>query len=142
MQVVAQVLRLRKNAKLPVYSYTNDLAADLYASVSKVVRPGAIALIPTGIAVELPAGYGAKVEDRSSLALRGLVTLGGVIDPGYRGEIKIIASNISRHSVSIKEGSRIAQLRVVKWIPVKFSEVHRLSSSRRGTAGYGSTGMR
>jgi dUTP pyrophosphatase len=142
MTAVIRVRKLTENATLPVYSYTDDLAADLYASVSKVVRPGATVLIPTGLAIELPTGYGAKIEDRSGLALKGLTTLGGVIDPGYRGEIKIIAANVSRRPISIRKRSRVAQLRLVKRIPIKFNEVQRLSASRRGVAGYGSTRMR
>jgi dUTP pyrophosphatase len=142
MKAVVKLLKLTKHAKLPVYSYSDDIAADLYASVSKVIQPGTTALIPTGLAVELPAGYGAKVEDRSGLALKGLATLGGVIDPGYRGEIKIIMANISRRPISIVRSSRIAQLRLIRRIPAKFVEVQRLSLSKRGAGGFGSTGAR
>ena len=96
--------------------------------------------ISTGIALELPATHGALVEDRSGLALRGITTLAGVIDPGYRGEVKIVVTNLNPVAVDISVGDRIAQLRIVERIEARFEEVAELVDAPRGAAGFGSTG--
>ena len=90
--------------------------------------------------MEFPATHGALVEDRSGLAVRGVTTLAGVIDPGYRGEIKVVMTNLSAAAVEIKAGDRIAQLRIVRRIEAKFEEVSELVEASRGAAGFGSTG--
>ena len=77
------------------------------------VRRGSTAAVPTGIAMEFPPTHGALVEDRSGLAVRGVTTLAGVIDPGYRGEIRVVMTNLNAAPVEIKAGDRIAQLRIV-----------------------------
>ena len=95
-------MKLREEAQLPRYAHTGpfgDLAADLYAAQGVVLEPAATRSIPTGIALEFPSTHGALVEDRSGLAMRGLTTLAGVIDPGYRGEIKVVVTNLSPVSV-------------------------------------------
>jgi dUTP pyrophosphatase len=97
--------------------------------------------IPTGIALELPSTHGALVEDRSGLALKGLTTLAGVIDPGYRGEIKIVLTNLNPLPYTISPGDRVAQLRVVQRIEATFEEVAELAEAARGTGGFGSTGV-
>jgi dUTP pyrophosphatase len=80
------------------------------------------------------------VEDRSGLAVRGVTTLAGVIDPGYRGEIKVVMTNLSPTPVEIKPGDRIAQLRIVQRIEASFEEVDELGEASRGAGGFGSTG--
>jgi dUTP pyrophosphatase len=90
--------------------------------------------------MEFPATHGALVEDRSGLAIRGVTTLAGVIDPGYRGEIKVVMTNLSATSVEIKAGDRIAQLRIVRRIEAEFEEVSELVEAVRGVNGFGSTG--
>jgi dUTP pyrophosphatase len=81
------------------------------------------------------------VEDRSGLAIRGLTTLAGVIDPGYRGEIKVVVTNLSPVFVEIKAGDRVAQLRIVQRIEAEFEEVMELAEAPRGAGGFGSTGI-
>ena len=96
--VKIKVKRLDAAAQLPRYAHVGeygDLAADLYASAAAVLAAGATQAVPTGIALEFPATHGALVEDRSGLAVRGVTTLAGVIDPGYRGEIKVVMTNLS-----------------------------------------------
>ena len=90
--------------------------------------------------MELPATHGALVEDRSGLALRGITTLAGVIDPGYRGEVKIVLTNLNPVAVDVAVGDRIAQLRIVERIEASFEEVAELVDAPRGAAGFGSTG--
>jgi dUTP pyrophosphatase len=128
---------------VPRYAHAGefgDLAADLYACEDAMLWAGATVPVPTGIAMEFPSTHGALVEDRSGLAVRGVTTLAGVIDPGYRGEIKVVVTNLSTTAVEIKAGDRIAQLRIVQRIEAAFEEVEELGEAARGVAGFGSTG--
>ncbi|MBS1820468.1 MAG: dUTP diphosphatase [Acidobacteria bacterium] len=130
---------------MPRYAHVGeygDLAADLYASEGMVIAPGATVLVPTGLAMEFPSTHGALVEDRSGLAVKGVTTLAGVIDPGYRGEIRIVVTNLSAAAVEVRQGDRIAQLRIVRRIEAEFVEVAELGEAKRGAAGFGSTGVR
>jgi dUTP pyrophosphatase len=138
-----RVLKLDAVAQLPRYAHTGlygDLAADLYAVVGVTIAAGATVAVATGVAMEFPATHGALVEDRSGLAVRGVTTLAGVIDPGYRGEIKVVMTNLSATAVEIKAGDRIAQLRIVRRIEAEFEEVTELVEAARGAKGFGSTG--
>jgi dUTP pyrophosphatase len=144
MSPTIKVLKLHPDAKLPRYSHSGpwgDLAADLHAVSTWRLEPGETAAIPTGLALELPSTHGALVEDRSGLALKGLTTLAGVIDPGYRGEIKIVLTNLNALPYTISPGDRVAQLRVVQRIEAIFEEVVELAEAARGTGGFGSTGV-
>jgi dUTP pyrophosphatase len=138
-----KVMKLHAEAQLPRYAHTGpsgDLAADLYAVADATLAPGATMPVATGVAMEFPATHGALVEDRSGLAVRGVTTLAGVIDPGYRGEIKVVMTNLSATAVEIKAGDRIAQLRIVRRIEAEFEEVTELVEAARGAKGFGSTG--
>jgi dUTP pyrophosphatase len=145
--VQIKVKRLSASAQLPRYAHVGDfgdLAADIYASadttLARAGEPGSTTAIPTGIAFEFPSTHGALVEDRSGLAMRGVTTLAGVIDPGYRGELKVVVTNLSPAPVEIKAGERIAQLRIVQRIQASFEEVTELAEAARGDRGFGSTG--
>ena len=146
-QPTVLVQRLHPAAQLPRYAHMGpygDLAADLFASESAVLapigEPGATRAVSTGLALEFPETHGALVEDRSGLALRGLTTLAGVIDSGYRGELKVILTNLSPEPQTIAPGHRIAQLRVVERIQAVFAETDNLAEAPRGAKGFGSTG--
>ena len=149
--VPIKVKRLTEAAQLPRYAHTGefgDLAADVYASadvtLARAGEAGSTAAVPTGIAMEFPTTHGALVEDRSGLAVRGITTLAGVIDPGYRGELKVVMTNLAPAPVEIKSGERIAQLRIVQRIEAAFEEVAELGEAAldglRGAQGFGSTG--
>jgi dUTP pyrophosphatase len=145
---IIKVLKLNPDAKLPRYSHSGpwgDLAADLAAVTAATLAPagtpGSTQAISTGIALELPSTHGALVEDRSGLALKGLTTLAGVIDPGYRGEIKVVVTNLNPVPFEVAAGDRIAQLRIVQRIEATFEEVAELVEAARGAAGFGSTGV-
>ena len=141
--VAIKVLKLHSAAQLPRYAHTGmfgDLAADLYASEAVTLGAGVTLPVATGVAVEFPSTHGALVEDRSGLAVRGITTLAGVIDPGYRGEIRVVMTNLSAAAVEIKAGDRVAQLRIVRRIEAQFEEVTELAEAARGAAGFGSTG--
>lgn len=142
--VRVKVKRIHARAKLPIYAHrgpSGDLAADLVAVQGKHLAPGEVALMRTGLVAEFPQGFGAIIEDRSSLAIKGVCTLGGVIDPGYRGEIKIVVANVGRKPVILRRGDRIAQMRIVRRLEASFLGVNAVSHSQRGAKGFGSTGL-
>jgi dUTP pyrophosphatase len=133
---------------MPRYAHVGefgDLAADLYAlgavTLDRAGEPGATRAVPTGIALEFPSTHGALVEDRSGLAAKGVTTLAGVIDPGYRGEIRVVMTNLNAYPIYIQPGDRIAQLRIVQRIEAAFEEVAELGEAARGARGFGSTGI-
>ena len=128
---------------MPARAREGDAGLDLYASEAVTIEPGARALIPTGIALAIPEGYAGFVLPRSGLALRqGLTLLNtpGLIDAGYRGEVKVLLVNHDRAAATIARGDRIAQLVIQRVEPVELVEVEELPPSDRGTGGFGSTG--
>jgi dUTP pyrophosphatase len=142
------VQRLMASAQMPRYAHAGpygDLAADLFsaesATLAPVGEPGATQAVRTGLAMELPSTHGALVEDRSGLAIRGITTLAGVIDPGYRGELKIVLTNLTGEPQTVAPGHRIAQLRIVERIQASFEETDMLAETVRGVGGFGSTGQ-
>lgn len=141
--VGVKVKRLLETARVPRYAHEGawgDLAADLYAAEALTLAAGATVPVRTGLAMEFPETHGALVEDRSGLAVRGVTTLAGVIDPGYRGELKVVLTNLGGEPVEIGVGDRVAQLRIVQRIAAVFEEVEELVEAPRGTGGFGSTG--
>jgi len=143
MTVNVKVAKLHPTARLPKYAHRGafgDLAADVSALEPAELTPGEIKAIPTGLAFEFPAEYGALVEDRSGLAMKGICTLAGVIDPGYRGELKVVLTNLGKQAFQISAGDRIAQLRIIRRVEVEFNEVDSVSSTERDVHGFGSTG--
>jgi dUTP pyrophosphatase len=141
--------RLPHGDGLPLPHYQSALAAglDLVAAVAAdkpiVIAPGERALVPTGIAIALPAGYEAQVRPRSGLALRHGVTVlnaPGTIDADYRGEIQVILVNLGRESFTVERGARVAQLVVAATMRATICEVASLDETTRGARGFGSTG--
>ncbi len=113
LMVAIKVKKLVEGAQMPRYAHVGeygDLAADLYASADARLEAageaGSTAAVATGIAMEFPPTHGALVEDRSGLAVRGVTTLAGVIDPGYRGEIRVVMTNLNAAPVEIKAGEQ------------------------------------
>jgi dUTP pyrophosphatase len=139
-----EVQRLDPGLPLPAYAREGDAGLDLYAAQTVTLGPGARAAVGTGIAVAIPSGWAGLVLPRSGLALRhglGLVNAPGLIDAGYRGEIRVLLVNHDlASSVTLSRGDRIAQLVVQRVEPVDLVEVDKLPPSPRGTAGFGSTG--
>jgi dUTP pyrophosphatase len=137
------IQRLLPEAQMPKYAHTGafgDLAADVYAAETITLAPGSTVAVRTGIAMELPSTHGVLVEDRSGLAVKGITTLAGVIDPGYRGELKLVLTNLSREAQIVEVGQRIAQLRVVERIEATFEETDAVNETVRREGGFGSTG--
>jgi dUTP pyrophosphatase len=137
------VKKLRPNAILPKYSHDGefgDLAADVYAVEELTFERGDVKAIAIGIALEFPPGYGGMIADRSGLAMKGLTTFAGVIDPGYKGELKVVAAYFGAAPLRISAGDRVAQLRIVKRIDANFHEIDELGVSERSDRGFGSSG--
>jgi len=142
--VVVRTRRLDPDVPLPSYAADGDAGADLVTTVDVELAPGQRALLPTGIAVELPTGFAGFVHPRSGLALRaglGMVNAPGTIDSGYRGEIKVLVINHDPAEViQLRRGDRIAQLVIQRVEYARFDVADTLTESHRGAAGYGSTG--
>ena len=128
---------------MPARAREHDAGLDLYAAEAVTIEPGARALISTGIALAIPLGYAGFVLPRSGLALRhGITQLNtpGLIDSGYRGEVKVLLVNHDRAAAAIARGDRIAQLVIQRVEPAELVEVDELPPSDRGAGGFGSTG--
>ncbi len=139
-----RVRRLDDRAVLPARAHPGDAGLDLHALRETTLAPGERAAIPTGIAVEIPAGHAGLVLPRSGLALRhgiALVNAPGLIDSGYRGELRVLLLNTDRRApFQIAPGDRIAQLVVIRAEIVSILEAQELSVSARGAGGFGSSG--
>ncbi len=134
-------LRVKKigDGRLPDYHYTHDAGLDLYAAREVSIPPGARALVPTGIACAIPEGYVGLVWDKSGLSnKKGLKTLGGVIDAGYRGEIMIGLINLSNSQVLLPKHEPVAQMLVQQIEHVHVVEVENLEGTERGEKGFDS----
>jgi dUTP pyrophosphatase len=140
------VRRLAPVATLPTRSYPDDAGYDLYAAEAAVIAPGRRASVRTGIAVELPAGHAGLVLPRSGLAERhgiALVNAPGLIDAGYRGELRVLLLNTDPvEEFAVAVGDRIAQLVVVAVAAPEVVEVDALAGSERSGRGFGSSGRR
>jgi dUTP pyrophosphatase len=139
-----RVRRLNDRAVLPARAHPGDAGLDLHALEETTLGPGERAAIPTGIAIEIPAGHAGLVLPRSGLALRhgiALVNAPGLIDSGYRGELRVLLLNTDRGApFQIEAGDRIAQLVVIRAEMVSVVEGQELSVSARGAGGFGSSG--
>ena len=139
-----EVHRLDPAVPLPAYARSGDAGCDLVTTVDVELAPGERALVPTGLAIALPAGYAAFVHPRSGLAVDhgvGLVNAPGTIDAGYRGELKVVLVNHDpRRTVRLRRLDRVAQLVVQRVEQVQWRETAQLPGSERGTGGHGSTG--
>jgi dUTP pyrophosphatase len=133
--------------ELPAYQTESSAGMDLRAATTETITLKSLEryLFPTGLYIELPTGYEAQIRPRSGLALkRGVTVLNspGTIDADYRGEIKVVLVNLSSEPVQIEAGERIAQMVIAKHERAEWQEVEMLSSTERGTGGYGSTGVK
>jgi dUTP pyrophosphatase len=139
-----RVARLREHARLPSRAHDGDAGLDLHAAEAARIEPGERASVPTGIAVGIPEGHAGLVLPRSGLAARhgiALVNAPGLIDSGYRGEVRILLLNTDRsEAFEIEPGDRIAQLVIAPVGGVEPVEVPELAPSSRGEGGFGSSG--
>jgi dUTP pyrophosphatase len=142
--VKLEVHRLDPDLPLPSYGHEGDAGLDLVAAEDVTLKPGERAAVPTGVAVAIPDGFAGFVHARSGRALReglALANAPGLIDPGYRGEIKVVVVNLdTTEPIYVKRGERLAQLVVQQVASVELIEVDELAPTARGTGGFGSTG--
>ncbi len=139
-----KIRRLSERAILPDYAHGpgEDAGLDLHAVEDTVLQPGVPALVPTGLTIQLPPGYEAQIRPRSGLALKHAITLPNspaTIDPGYRGEIRVILLNLGREQYHVHAGDRIAQMIIARYEAIEWDETD-LAESKRGTGGFGSSG--
>jgi dUTP pyrophosphatase len=147
-EVTLRVQRLPHAAGLPLPEQASPGSAglDLRAAVEEdhVLPPGERMLVPTGLVLELPRGWEGQIRPRSGLAIRNGISLlnsPGTIDSDYRGEVKVILANLGSDSFTISRGDRIAQLVVAPVSRVEVLEAKEVSSTDRGSGGFGSTGI-
>ena len=142
---IIRVKKLHPNAILPTYGSADAVGADLYACLEEtvVIQPGEVFWVPTGIALEVPVGCAGLVYARSSMgAKRGLAPANkvGVIDPDYRGEIKVVLLNHSKEPQILQPGERVAQFVITPVLTPSYEAVEELAETGRGAGGFGSTG--
>jgi dUTP pyrophosphatase len=139
-----RIQKIHPGAKLPAYAHgpREDAGMDLCAVEGVVLEPGVARMVATGLTVEIPPGYEAQVRPRSGLALKHAITMPnapGTIDPGYRGEIRVILLNLGREPYTICPGDRIAQMILARYEAAEWIE-EKLADSARGEGGFGSSG--
>lgn len=140
MSVALRIQKLNASAKLPEKKDSTDAGIDIFTNETHTLKPGEIYAFSTGIATSFPKEYVALIWDRSGLGVTGIHRLAGVIDSGYRGEWKIVLVNLSKKSYKVVAGDKIAQCVFQKFEPTRIREVKNLSTSKRGTKGFGSSG--
>jgi len=142
--VQIRIQRIHPAAILPAYAHgpSEDAGMDLHAVEEITLEPNIPRLVPTGLTIEVPSGYEAQVRPRSGLALKHAISMPnapGTIDPGYRGEIRVILINLGREPYTVHAGDRIAQMIVARYEAVEWLE-GALADSSRGAGGFGSSG--
>jgi dUTP pyrophosphatase len=142
-----RIARLRpSDLPLPAYATAGSAGLDICADVAEplVLEPGARVAVPTGLALEIPAGFEGQVRPRSGLAIKHGVTVAnapGTIDSDYRGELKVLLVNLGREPFRIERGARIAQLVIARVSRAGIQLVETLEDTARGSGGFGSTGL-
>lgn len=133
--------KLDNLAKLPQYAHAEDAGMDFFTNEEYSLKPNERHLFTTGVQIAIPEGYVGLIWDKSGLAVHnGIKTMAGVIDSGYRGEIKILLINLSEKIFKVEKYSKIAQLIIQKKETLKIEETNNLNSTERGKNGFGSTG--
>ncbi|MFT4312193.1 MAG: dUTP diphosphatase [Candidatus Woesearchaeota archaeon] len=134
------IKRLDKTLPIPKHAREHDAGLDIYAAKDVLLKPHEPQIVPTGIQTAFPPGFVIHIWDRSSLAKKGVKTLGGVIDATYRGEYMVSMVNLTKEPISITKGDRIAQMVIVKHETIEFEDVDELDVTNRNQHGFGSTG--
>lgn len=135
-----KVQRVNKEAKLPSYSHRGDAGLDLFCTEDLVIERGEVKALPTGIKMAVPGGYVGLIWDKSGVSLKGVHRMAGVVDSGYRGEVKVVMVNLGDDRYEVKKGMKIAQLIIQPMTAVEVVEEEDLDESTRGEGGFGSTG--
>lgn len=137
-----KIKKIHPDARLPSYAHPSDAGMDLFSCETILINPNERQTISTGIAIAIPPGYVGLIWDKSGIAhTHGLKTMGGVIDSGYRGELKIVIHNLSTTTYVVEKGSKIAQMLIQPVAQKTMVEVEELDDTSRGEKGFGSTGL-
>lgn len=134
------VKKIHEDAKLPRYGHRGDAGLDLFSAIDCVLKGGEVRAISTGIQVAVPEGHVGLIWDKSGISLQNIHRLAGVVDSGYRGELKVVMTNLSAEAFRIEKGMKIAQMLIQPVIKVKVVESAELDDTARGANGFGSTG--
>jgi dUTP pyrophosphatase len=140
LTVILKVKKIHDDAKLPVYGHRGDAGLDLFACARVDLLPLQPVAVPTGIQVAVPENHVGLIWDKSGLSLQGVHRLAGVVDSGYRGEVKVVLINLSRDIIVIEKGMKIAQMLIQPVLAMTVKETADLDQTIRGENGFGSTG--
>ena len=143
-EINVKIVREANTITIPEYATPNSSGVDLCSTMYCIIKPGEQSLIPTGIKIAIPEGYEAQIRPRSGLALNQKITIPnspGTIDADYRGEIMVLLRNDGEDAFTLRFGDRIAQMVFVPVVRAKFLDVKTLDDTKRGSGGFGSTGI-
>jgi len=135
-----KVKKIHPAAKLPAYGHPGDAGLDLFSCGESELAPGEVKAIPTGLEMAIPPGHVGLVWDKSGLSLEAVHRLAGVVDAGYRGEVRVVLANLGPRPFKISLGMKIAQMLVQPVQSVTVVEAETLEATSRGRGGFGSTG--
>jgi dUTP pyrophosphatase len=137
-----RVKKINPGVKLPVYGHPGDAGMDLFAAEEVVLGAGEVKAVPTGVKMAIPGGYVGLIWDKSGVSLQGVHRLAGVVDAGYRGEVKVVMVNLGKKAYVFKIGQKVAQMLIQPVQAVEVVDVgeDELDETSRGEGGFGSTG--
>lgn len=136
-----KIKKLKETAIIPKYAHEGDAGVDLYSTEDYILKPGERVLVSTGIAMAIPPAYVGLIWDRSGLAAKNSMhVLAGVVDSGYRGEVKVVLINLGNEDFKVTNGMRIAQMLIQPIISADIEESDSLDETSRNEGGFGSTG--
>jgi dUTP pyrophosphatase len=137
-----RVKRISAEARLPVYQHPGDAGMDLFAAEELTLGAGEVKAVPTGVKMAIPEGYVGLIWDKSGISLQGVHRLAGVVDAGYRGEVKVVMVNLGEEPYLFKKGQKVAQMLIqpVETVEVVDVGAGDLDETARGAGGFGSTG--
>ncbi len=146
IELKVKKVRQDTNIEMPRYMSEGASGLDLFITIDKdiILKPLERALVPTGISVSIPPGFEAQIRPRSGLAIKHGITLlnsPGTIDSDYRGEINLVVINLGNESFTLKNGMRLAQMVISKYVKIKTTLVEDIDNTKRGIGGFGHTGI-
>lgn len=136
-----KIARMHTGAKPPCFGHPGDAGLDLFSDSNLVLKPGRAVPVPTGIRMAVPKGHVGLIWDKSGISLKGVHRLAGVVDAGYRGEVKVVMINLSPEPYAVERGMKIAQMLIQPVLAVEVELTEDLDATSRGEGGFGSTGL-
>ncbi|MBW2963704.1 dUTP diphosphatase [Candidatus Woesearchaeota archaeon] len=138
-----KIKKLDKDVELPRYTKKHDAALDIRSNEEGIIKSGETKTFATGLAFQIPQGHVGLIWDRSGLAAKNSIhSMAGVIDAGYRGEVKIVLKNLGNEDFAVEKGMRIAQMVIQPVLNTEVIEVEELEETERGATGFGSSGLK